>query len=291
MHSIFTSKLPASALCAIALMAMAAAEERPAKGVDQTLTVQLAKTGLYLISGGGGNSLLRLSANGFILVDGKLPGNYEAILALAKKVSYSEQPIRALILTAHYPDRTGTNARFLEDGAQIIAQENLKHNMAVPPTITYDHEYTLRMGGVEARLMHFGNARTNGDTVVYFPNLKVVAVGDLLTPKPDPDYSAGGSLVGWGPVLAQILKLDFDGVVPSKGPAVSRAGLEAFKNKIDTLVSRATELVKKGVPKDELMAKLKTDDLGWKLSFTPDQVDGFYTELSQTKQPAVEARR
>jgi hypothetical protein len=27
------------------------------------------------------------------------------------------------------------------------------------------------------------------------------------------------------------------------------------------------------------------------LSFTPDQVDGFYTELSQTKQPAVEARR
>jgi 2-polyprenyl-6-methoxyphenol hydroxylase-like FAD-dependent oxidoreductase len=144
---------------------------------------------------------------------------------------------------------------------------------------------------IPARLIGIGVRPENADTVVYFPNLKVVAVGDLLTPNPDPDYSAGGSLVGWGPVLTQILKLDFDGVVPSKGPAVSRAGLEAFKTKIDTLVSRATELVKKGVPKDELMAKLKTDDLGWKLSFTPDQVDGFYTELSQTKQPAVEARR
>lgn len=34
-----------------------------------------------------------------------------------------------------------------------------------------------------------------------------------------------------------------------------------FKTKIDTLVSRATVLVKKGVPEDQLMAQLKTDDL------------------------------
>ena len=156
--------------------------------------------------------------------------------------------------------------------------------------MTYDREYTLRLGGVEARLMHFGKARTNGDTVVYFPNLKVVAVGDLLAPTPDPDYSAGGSLVGWGPALAQVLKLDFDGVVPSKGQPVTRAGLEAFKTKVDTLVARATELVKQGVPKDQLMAKLKTDDLGWRLSFTPDQVDGFYDELFENKAPTDEAR-
>src|ERR1700730_13702712 len=48
-----------------------------------------------------------------------------------------------------------------------------------PPTITSDHGYTLRLGGVEVKLMHFGNAHTKGGTVVYFSNLKVVAVGDL----------------------------------------------------------------------------------------------------------------
>src|SRR5208337_4579107 len=120
------------------------------------------------------------------------------------------------------------------------------------------------------QLMHFGNAHTSGDTVVYFPNLKVVAVGDLFAPTPDPDFSAGGSLVGWGPVLAQILKLDFDVVVPSTGPTVTRAVLEAFKAKIENLVSRAAELVRKGVPKDQLMAQLKTDDLGWQFNFTGD---------------------
>jgi hypothetical protein len=83
-------------------------------------------------------------------------------------------------------------------------------------------------------------------------------------------------------VLAQVLKLDFDVAIPSTGPTITRAELEAFKTKIDTLVSRATGLVKQGVPEDQLMAQLKTGDLGWQLSFTGDQLDRFYAELSRT---------
>ncbi len=56
------------------------------------------------------------------------------------------------------------------------------------------------MGGVEVQLKHFGPVRTGGDTVVYFPDLKIVALGDLfVTAAPEPDFSAGGSLVGWDP--------------------------------------------------------------------------------------------
>jgi hypothetical protein len=113
--------------------------------------------------------------------------------------------------------------------------------------------------------------------------LKVVAVGDLYSAAPNPDFSAGGSLVGWGQALAQILKLDFDVVVPGTGPVVSRTDLEALKTRIDTLVSRAARLVKNGVPKDQLMAQLKTDDPGWQPSFTGGQLDSFYAELSLTK--------
>ena len=98
----FSNTLRVCTLSSIVLLAIAGAGERPEKSADKTLTARLAKTGLYVISGGGGNSLLRLSANGFILVDGKLAGNYDAILALTKKLSYSDQPIRALILTGHY---------------------------------------------------------------------------------------------------------------------------------------------------------------------------------------------
>ena len=36
-----------------------------------------------------------------------------------------------------------------------------------------------------------------------------------------------------------------------------------------------------GTAKDQLMAQLKTDDLGWRFDFTKEQVDGFYAELSR----------
>ena len=297
--------IPIYRLCAIILLAMAvagplSAQDHQEKGVPEKgsaeaqFTAQLVKTGLYLISGGGANTLLRFSANGLILVDGKRPDNYRALMSQVRRISkISDLPVRVLIVTDHHEDHTGNNAKFLAAGVQIIAQENVRHNLTAynpsggkvaPPSYTYDRDFTLRLGGVEARLMHFGAAHTSGDTVVYFPNLKVVAVGDLFTPNtPDPDFSGGGSLVNWGPALAQILKLDFDVVAPGAGPLVNRADLEAFKTKIDTLVSRATGLVKKGVPKDQLMAQLKTDDLGWRFSFTGEQLDRFYNELSQTK--------
>ena len=151
------------------------------------------------------------------------------------------------------------------------------------PDRTYDREFTINLGGVEVQLLHFGNAHTDGDTAVYFPDLKVVAVGDLYATAPDPDFSAGGSMVGWGPVLARILQLDFDVVVPGTGPILTKSELDSFKKKIDTVVSLATELVKRGVPKDQLMAQLRSDDLGRRLSFSGPQLDAFYTELAKAK--------
>jgi glyoxylase-like metal-dependent hydrolase (beta-lactamase superfamily II) len=299
----FKKMLSAYRPCVMILLAMMAAvggfalvaKAQPRTGSDNaTLAGKWVKTGLYLISGGGANSLLRLSAAGFILVDGKLPNNYAALMAKIKHISlFLDLPVQVVIVTNYHEDRCGTNAKFLAAGVPIIAQENVKSNLVsyhptdgkvAPPTITYGRDYTLRLGGVEARLMHFGNAYTDGDTVIYFPNLKVVAIGNLFTPNtPDPDFSAGGSLVDWGPVLAQILKLDFDIVVPSTGPMITRDELVAFKTKIDILVSRARGLVEKGVRKDQLLTQLNTDDLGWRFRFTGGDLDRFYTELSSGK--------
>ena len=283
-------------IAGIVLLVMAGATTGAAQNMqvntrgDEGMTAQYVKTGLFVISGRGSNSVLRLSANGLILVDGKLPGGYDALMAQVKRIS--KQPVRALILTGCAESGTGTNAKFAENGAGIIAQENAKQNpdscnlagdKLTPALVTYGSAYPIHMGGVEAQVLHFGNAYSNRDTVVYFPNLKVVAVGDLFAATPNPDFAAGGSLVGWGLVLEQILKLDFDTVVPSQGPVISRADLQAFKTKIDTMVERATGLVKRGVPKDRLMAQLKTDDPGWQPDFTGQQLDSFYAELSRSK--------
>lgn len=249
----------------------------------------------YLIAGGGANSLVRFSVTGLILVDGKLPGRHRALMSQVRRIlRISDLPVKVLIVTNHHENRTGNNAQFLAAGIPIIAQENAGRRLrgpapgdgrtALAEIVGYDRDYSLRQGGIEVQLRHFGPARTDGDTVVYFPNLKVIAVGDLFTAgMPEPDFSAGGSLVNWGPVLSRILELDFDVVVPGTGPLATRADLETFRNKLDTLTARAIALVKKGVTKDRLIAELDTGDLGWPLRVAGEPLDRLYDELSRAK--------
>lgn len=251
------------------------------------LTANYVKTGLYVISGAGGNSVLRLSANGLLVVDGNHAENFDELRRKIRRLN--EQPVRVVVNTDHLEEHTGTNAQFLAAGARILGQQNEKALLEsynppggkiAPPTDTFDREQKLAFGPVEVQLHHFGNGRTSADTVVYFPDLKVIAVGDLYAASPNPDYAAGGSLVGWGAALGEVLKLDFTVAVPGRGDAVPRAELEGLKAKIDTVVARGRVLVSSGVGKDKLMAGLKTDDPGLDLKFSPEQVDGFYRELA-----------
>ena len=261
---------------------------------DETITTQLVKTGLYLISGGGANSLLRFSANGLILVDGKSTGNYRAFMSQVKRTSrISDLPIRYLVLTDHHADRSANNEQFVADGVRLVAQSNVARHLAAqkpgtteaaPLSIAYDRERTIHLGGVEVQLLHFGTAHTDADSVVYFPNLRVVAVGDLVAPTPQVDYAAGGSLLNWPTVLAEVLKLDFDVVVPSRGPSVGRAEVAAFQSKLDTLIARGRALVSGGVPRDQLLSRLKIDDLGWRFDdYTGTRLDALYAELSAAR--------
>ena len=256
------------------------------------LDAELVRTGLYLIRGGGGNSLLRLSANGMILVDGKLPGTYRALMSQVRRIAkLSDMPVRVLVLTNHREEHAGDCAQFIAAGTAIVAQREALANLSLPESqaavgraavVAYDVERTLRMGGVEVQLKHFGPGRTSGDTVVYFPDLKIVALGDLFPAEaPEPDFAAGGSLVGWRGVLAQILELDFDRVVPGFGPVASRDELVTFAAKVDALASRAIALVKAGVAKEALMSRLQTGDLGWQLHFSGPALDSFFAELSR----------
>jgi cyclase len=206
--------------------------------------IEFVKTGLFMVSGDGGNTAVRLSGNGIILVDGKLPGHYATLVSRAHAIA-DELPVRFVVLTGPDEQHTGTNGEFLRAGIPVVAQEHTKEMLAqrangneqnALPSVTFDQERTIRLGGVTVQLLHFGAARTSGDAVVYFPDLKVVAVGDLYTSAmPVTDDGAGGSLEGWRAALQRILQLDFDTVVPGTGPIVQRAELEALATRIDKL--------------------------------------------------------
>jgi glyoxylase-like metal-dependent hydrolase (beta-lactamase superfamily II) len=284
-----------SLLCwAILGIAALAQGQPPGARAPQPQAIQQVKPGLYMITGAGGNTTVRVTSQGLIVVDGKLPGeaNYNALMALIKGVS--DQPVKYLIVTHHHADHTGNDQRFLDAGAQVVAHENLKKNLLTyefnpkpaPPSITYDGaEYTVELGGVKVELHHFGRAHTSGDTVVYFPDLKVVAVSDTVTTGKTGaliDYAGGGSAIEWSDkVLAGILSLDFDAAIPGNGDVLTKADVQAYKTKFDTVMARAKELVRMGVAEDQLLGMIKTDDIGW--APRVPKVSAFYAELKEAK--------
>lgn len=277
---------------AILTAASLAQAQRGGGRAPQPQAIQQVKPGLYMITGAGGNSTFRVTSEGIILVDGKLPGeaNYNALMALIKGAS--DQPIKYLIVTHHHADHTGNNQRFLDAGVKVVATENLNKNLVTyvqdpkpaPASITYPGaEYTLKLGGVTVELHHFGRAHTSGDTVVYFPDLKTVCLSDTVTTgRTDPliDYAGGGSATDWTNVLAGVLKLDFDAAIPGNGDVLTKADVQAYKTKFDTMIAKARDLVRKGVPKDQLLAQVKADN-----QWAPrvPNVDAFYAELSASK--------
>ena len=181
--------------------------------------IRQLKPNLYMITGGGANTLVRVTPEGLIVVDTKNPGddNYNRVMEEIRSVS--NLPVKYVLNTHHHPDHVGTNQKFIDAGAQVVALEALKNDMAsdartkdIPgrPTVTFTKDYVLKFGGAEVDAHSYGRGHTGDDTMVYFPDLKVVMVSDQITDgTPIVDFANGGSAVEWTQILDGVLKLDF----------------------------------------------------------------------------------
>jgi glyoxylase-like metal-dependent hydrolase (beta-lactamase superfamily II) len=269
----------------------AQAQRGGARAPDTVAMARQLKPGLFLITGAGANTAVRVTPEGLIVVDCKNPGD-EIFTALNTQLkAISPLPVKYILNTHHHPDHVGNNGKLVDMGATVIGLEALKTNMAADPrtmdipgrpTQTFAKDYVLKFGGVQVDAHHYGNAHTNDDTVVYFPDLKIAMISDTVTDtNPVVDWANGGSVVGWKSSLDAILKLDFEIAIPGRGEPRPKADVQAFKTKIDTVIDRGNAAIKAGATKDTFMAQVKIDDLGWmeaKAFF-----DNLYDELSKAK--------
>jgi len=229
------------------------------------------KPGLFLVTGGGANTLIRVTPEGLIVVDTKNPGDeqYNGLLTQIKAVS--PLPVKYVINTQHHPDHVGNNQKFVDAGATVVGLEALKSFMAsdprtsaIPgrPTQTFANDTLLKLGGAEVQAHFYGRGHTGDDTMVYFPDAKVVMVSDNITDgNPVIDWANGGGWVGWSKTLDGVLKLDFESAIPGRGEPKTRAEVQAYKNKVDLVISRANDAIKAGATKETLAMQVKTDDL------------------------------
>lgn len=232
-----------------ALLALAPSVAASAEAA--ALRAEQVVPGLYRIDGAGSGTLLRLSANGPIVVDSNSAGTYGRLMAEVQRVAKTaERPVRALLLTAAGPEQAGNAAQFAAAGVPVIVQRHALARLAggarasgaaAPgPAVTYDNEYLLREGEVEVEAEHVGSGRTGADSVVLFRDLRVLAVGELFTAgTPEPDRASGGSFAGWAAAIDHLMWLDFDVAIASRGAPIGKRELAAFKVKLEALAQRS----------------------------------------------------
>jgi glyoxylase-like metal-dependent hydrolase (beta-lactamase superfamily II) len=84
--------------------------------------------------------------------------------------------------------------------------------------ITFEDRVTLRLGRRDVQVMFLGRANTAGDAVIYIPDARVVATGDILV-HPFP-YAFQSYIGEWAKVLRRIEAMDAVAIIPGHGPVM-----------------------------------------------------------------------
>ena len=235
-----------------------------------------------------GDVALRVTSEGLILIDDKFPENVADVLARVKSVS--SLPVKYLLNTHHHFDHAGGNANIRAMGIDVIAHKNIRENFLRlnqpgAPNIVFRDQAAVHLGGIEVQLMYLGRGHTNGDTVIYFPDLKTVHTGDLIIDgMPVIDYSGGGSAIEFIQTIDNLLRIDFDTMIPGHGRIMTKDDVRAYRARFAEMNRRMRELARRGVPKNQAQAQLKLEDLGWANSVSTttwaSSIDRYYDELA-----------
>ena len=191
--------------------------------------------------GDGGNVAVYITNEGVILVDDKYDQDHDQIMAKVKSVT--NQPINYILSTHYHADHSGGNTRFPAHGNHFDAQRAQQHRQPRAVQCAARHGGRARDvhpedRGVPGRQAcagaYYGRGHTNGDAVIYFPALRVVHTGDLMTSRHPADrLSRRWQPEGMDDTLDGVMKLDFDTVIPGHGPVTNKAEMLTYRDNVD----------------------------------------------------------
>ena len=254
-----------------------------------------------MLTGAGGNILVRTAEAGQVLVDSGAPGSTEAVLAALDDLPGAGRA-GTLFNTHWHLGQVGGNAALGRAGAAIIAHEKTlarlatdyyvgtedRYERAQPveahTTETFYSDGEALIDGERIEYGHLLQAHTDGDVYVYFRDANVLAAGDAVAPAGDPqlDWFGGGWLGGRVEALEKLLAMSEADtrIVPGHGPVVGRAEVQAEFEMCLVLFDRMLEWVRKGMSARDMLDEGLMDGLdrsfGDPYRFAYDAYKGFW---------------
>ncbi|MGH8495223.1 MAG: MBL fold metallo-hydrolase [Gammaproteobacteria bacterium] len=265
-------------LAALLWMSAGAAIAQDQEEIEVTL--EEVGTGVYMLTGRGGNIGVSIGEDGVFLVDDQYAPLTPAIREALAEVT--DEPVRFVLNTHWHEDHTGGNEEFGKGGSLVIAHENVRKRLAagqimnylgqeinVPPAsgaalpvVTFDNAVTFHINGDEVHAFHVLSAHTDGDSIVHFRKADVVHMGDTYFNGfyPYIDASSGGSLRGMIAAADRALELvgEDTAVIPGHGPLSNRQELESYRDMLVEVHERMGELIDEGLSLEEIQARAPT---------------------------------
>jgi cyclase len=285
-----------SSIVAVAVVTAAGrallAQPPPAAGPN-VARIEKVKDNLYMVTGGGGNTAVFVTASGVVLVDTKLANWGQAIMDQVKTVT--DKPVTHIINTHTHGDHVGSND-FFPASVEIVAHANVTTSMAAMPAFadpakkhalpdkTYTDKLTVLDGAEAIDLYHFGPAHTNGDTFVVFRGLKVMHAGDVFPSRATPfiDRSNGGNGVTYPETIARVAGLkDIDTVIPGHSAVTTFAAFVEYGEFNRAFLTAVQDAKKAGKTVDQAAAELKLPDTfkDYAMARAKANVEAIYADL------------
>jgi glyoxylase-like metal-dependent hydrolase (beta-lactamase superfamily II) len=263
----------------------------PDRGTIEVLPVQ---GNVFLIAGGGGNSVLQVGESGAILVDTKAGPLTEQVLAEVRSRVPHGTRLRIIMNTSADADHVGGNQRLAETlgsaanwtiintpgasnaAVKIAAHDNVLSRVShlkstAWPTETFiaaDKEYFFN--GEPVSMRHIPAAHSDGDSIVIFRKSDVIATGDIYRTDGYPviDLAKGGSVQGVLDGLNLVLDLAIPAhheeggtmIVPGHGRVSDEFDVLEYRDMVTIVRDRIAAMVKKGMTLEQVKAARPTRD-------------------------------
>jgi glyoxylase-like metal-dependent hydrolase (beta-lactamase superfamily II) len=249
------------------------------------VTVEQLRGNLSVLFGSGGNIVVLNGPDGKLLVDDGIAVSKDKIQAALDRIS--AEPIKYVINTHWHWDHTDGNEWVHNQGATIIAHENVLKRLSATnrvedwnytfqpwpmsgrPTVTFKTEKTLNFDGETVLIKHLGQGHTDGDAFVYFPESDVLVLGDNFWNGIYPfiDNGVGGGIDGMIRWVNASLTLATDKtiIVPGHGPVGNKAQLAEFRDMLVTVRNKVAVLKDQGKPLNQIITAKPTSayDAKW----------------------------
>jgi len=259
----------------------------------------------YTLEGQGGTIGVLAGPDGVFMVDDEFAPLSGKIMAAIKQIT--NEPVRFLVNTHVHGDHTGGNENFGKAGAVIFAREELRDRLIHPvaaadgtpgvsappaalPVVTYEGTVKFHVDGQLVELIPIPRAHTDGDTLVYFPDIDVIMCGDFYRSiqYPNIDRANGGSLNGMLDGLGLLTGLAGPNtkIVPGHGPVVGRAEVMAHRDMILAIRDRVAQLIAQGKTLQDVLAANPTADYDARVPNSKETTVRFVTQLYAELAPA-----